>query len=59
MQAAGAYPHGKAIGLKPLITFEGGEARIIDKARGERKAIDVLLELCKKERRPGTNYALV
>lgn len=50
---------GDAIGLKPLITFEGGEARIIGKARGERKAIDALLELCKKERRPGTNYAIV
>lgn len=50
---------GDAIGLKPLITFEGGEAKIIDKARGERKAIAALLERCMKERRPGTNYALV
>lgn len=50
---------GDAIGLKPLITFEDGEAKIIGKARGERKAIAALLELCKKERRPGTNYALV
>ena len=30
---------GDAIGLKPLITFEDGEAKIIGKARGERKAI--------------------
>ena len=50
---------GDAIGLKPLITFEDGEAKIIGKARGERKAIAALLELCKKERRPGTSYALV
>lgn len=50
---------GDAIGLKPLITFEDGEAKIIGKARGERKAISALLELCKKERRPGTNYAIV
>ena len=50
---------GDAIGLKPLITFEGGEARIIDKARGEQKAISALMERCIKERRPGTNYAIV
>lgn len=50
---------GDAIGLKPLITFEDGEAKIIDKARGERKAISALVERCMKERRPGTNYAIV
>lgn len=50
---------GDAIGLKPLITFEDGEAKIIGKARGEKKALSVLLETCMKERRPGTNYALV
>ena len=50
---------GDAIGLKPLITFEEGEARIIGKVRGERKAIAALVEQCRKERRPGTNYALV
>ena len=46
---------GDAIGLKPLITFEDGEARIIGKARGERKAISALVERCMKERRPGAN----
>ena len=50
---------GDAIGLKPLITFEDGEAKIIGKARGERKAISALVERCRKERRPGTNYAIV
>ena len=50
---------GDAIGLKPLITFEDGEARIIGKARGERKAISALVERCMKERRPDTNYAIV
>ena len=49
---------GDAIGLKPLITFECGEARIIDKARGEQKAIAALMERCIKERSPGTNYAI-
>ena len=50
---------GDAIGLKPLITFEDGEAKIIGKARGEHKAITALVDQCRKERRPGTNYALV
>lgn len=50
---------GDAIGLKPLITFEDGEAKIIGKARGERKAIAALVERCMKERRPDTNYAIV
>ena len=50
---------GDALGLKPIITFEDGEARIMDKARGERKAIAKLVETCLRERRPGTNYALV
>lgn len=50
---------GDVMGLKPLITFEDGEAKIIDKARGERKAISALVERCRKERRPDTNYAIV
>lgn len=50
---------GDAIGLKPLITFEDGEAKIIAKARGEKKALAMLLETFQKERRPGTNYVLV
>lgn len=50
---------GDAIGLKPVITFEDGDAKIIDKARGEQKSISALVERCMKERRPGTNYAIV
>ena len=50
---------GDAIGLKPLITFEDGEAKILSKVRGESKAIAALVDICKKERRPGTSYCLV
>ena len=50
---------GEAVGLKPIITFEDGDAKIIDKARGERKTIATLVERCMKERRPDTNYAIV
>ena len=50
---------GDAMGLKPLITFEDGEAKILSKVRGEGKAIQALLDCCVKERKPGSNYALV
>lgn len=50
---------GDAIGLKPLITFEDGEAKILSKVRGESKAIAALVDICMKERRPGTSYCLV
>lgn len=50
---------GDAIGLKPLITFEDGEAKIIGKARGERKALEALIQTCLKERKPNSNYAIV
>ena len=58
VSAAAAFV-GDIIGLKPLITFEDGEAKIIAKARGENNAISALVERCVSERRPGTNYALV
>lgn len=50
---------GDALGLKPLITFEDGEAKIISKARGEAKAFSMLLDICMKERKPDSNYAIV
>lgn len=50
---------GEAVGLKPIITFENGDAKIIGKAHGERKTIATLVERCMKERRPDTNYAIV
>lgn len=50
---------GEAVGLKPIITFENGDAKIIGKAHGERKTIATLVERCMKERRPDTNFAIV
>ena len=35
---------GDAIGLKPLITFEDGEAKILSKARGEAKTYQTIVE---------------
>ncbi len=50
---------GDAIGLKPIIQFEGGEAHIISKARGEKRALEELLRLCKEAIKPGSPYALI
>ncbi len=50
---------GDALGLKPLITFEDGDAKILTKMRGEKNAIATLVETCLKERKPGSNYAVV
>lgn len=58
VSAAAAFV-GDAIGLKPVITFEDGDSKILDKVRGEAKAINALVERCVRERRPGTSYALV
>lgn len=58
VSAAAAFV-GEAMGLKPLITFENGESKVLTKIRGEAKAITTLVETCLKERKPGTNYALV
>lgn len=50
---------GDALGLKPMITFENGEAKILSKVRGEAKAINALVETCLKERKPGSPYQIV
>lgn len=58
ISAAAAFV-GDALGLKPVITFEGGDAKIIDKVRGEKKAIKRLAELLDTEQKKGTPYILV
>ena len=45
--------------VKTIITFEDGDTKIIDKARGEKKTIFAWVERCMNERRPDTNYAIV
>lgn len=58
VSAAAAFV-GDALGLKPVITFEDGESKIISKIRGEKKVVKELLEIVKSERKPGTPYMLV
>lgn len=50
---------GDAIGLKPVITFENGEAKIVSKIRGETHVIKGILDICKKERKAGTPYIIM
>lgn len=50
---------GDAIGLKPVITFEDGEAKVISKIRGEKQVVSGILDICKKERKEGTPYMIV
>lgn len=58
ISAAAAFV-GDAMGLKPLITFENGESKVLSKARGENRAVAALVEMCLQERKPGTDYVLV
>ena len=58
ISAAAAFM-GEALGLKPVMTFAGGESKILAKIRGEKNVIATLTQLCKKERRSGTPYLLI
>ncbi len=58
VSAAAAFV-GDALGLKPIITFEDGESKVLSKVRGEAKTMAAVLELAKKEKKAGTPYLLV
>ena len=58
VSAAAAFL-GDAMGLKPVITFENGESKIISKIRGEKHVVSELCDLCEKERAEGTPYVLI
>lgn len=58
VSAAAAFV-GDALGLKPVITFEDGESKVVSKIRGEKKIVKELLEMVKSDRVEGTPYILV
>lgn len=58
VSAAAAFM-GEALGLKPVMTFVDGESAILSKVRGEKNVISALLDLCKKERQPGSPYMVI
>lgn len=58
VSAAAAFM-GEALGLKPVMTFEGGDSKVLTKVRGEKNVIPTLLEMCQKTREPNTPYLVV
>ncbi len=58
ISAAAAFM-GDALGLKPIMTFEEGDSKVLSKVRGEKNVIPALLELCQKTRAPGTPYLVI
>ena len=58
VSAAAAFV-GEALGLKPVMTFTGGESKILAKVRGEKAVVARLAEMCRAERRGGTPYLMI
>lgn len=58
ISAAAAFV-GEALGLKPIMTFTDGESKIVSKVRGEKTVISTLVDLCQKEKAPGSPYLLI
>ena len=58
VSAAAAFM-GDALGLKPIMTFENGDSKVLSKVRGEKNVVPALLELCQKSRQPGTPYLVI
>lgn len=58
ISAASAFV-GEALGLKPIMTFEDGQSKVITKVRGEKNVIPALLNFCKEERDENTPYLLI
>lgn len=50
---------GEALGLKPIMTFENGASKVLNKVRGEKNVIPALLDLCMQERDPSAPYLLI
>lgn len=58
VSAAAAFV-GDALGLKPIMTFENGESKILNKVRGEKNVIPTILSLCQNNRQEGTPYFVI
>lgn len=58
VSAAAAFV-GDALGLKPIMTFENGDSKVLTKVRGEKNVIPAMLELCQKTRQEDTPYLVI
>lgn len=56
--SAAAALVGDALGLRPIITFEDGESKVVSKVRGEKKALREMIEFVSSEYKKGTPYML-
>lgn len=50
---------GEALGLRPILTFEMGESKILAKVRGEKNVVEALVELCDEDRQVGAPYCIL
>lgn len=50
---------GDMLNIHPAFTFEDGASLTLAKFRGDKKAVRGVIDIVKKERKPGTAYALV
>lgn len=57
VSAAAAFV-GDALGLKPVITFEDGDSKVISKIRGEKKVIGEIIKMVSENRVKDTPYIL-
>lgn len=58
ISAAAAFA-GELMGLRPLITFEDGESKVLSKVRGEKAIIPGLLKLAEDAMAPKTPYGIL
>lgn len=58
ISAAAAFV-GEALGLKPIMTFEDGQSKVLTKVRGEKNVIPTMLQLCKENREENSPYMII
>lgn len=58
ISAAAAFM-GEALGLKPIMTFEDGQSKVLAKVRGEKAVVPALLKQCREEWEEGSPYIVL
>jgi DegV family protein with EDD domain len=58
VSAAAAFL-GEALGMKPLMTFENGESKVLSKVRGDKSVIPAQLARAQAEMAPGSPYLCI
>ncbi|MEA4813828.1 MAG: DegV family protein [Oscillospiraceae bacterium] len=58
VSAAAAFI-GDALGLRPLIGFEDGGAKILGKVRGDKAVVPAIVDMMKDEMEPGSEYLCI